>query len=104
VELRHLRRSPPALAGDDLECLRIVRNPAHEQRLQDPLGRNRLRQIGQLSFFHAPARLERAWPQQVNGDGARGPQPVELCIVLGVLAEQRGQAATQRRAFRFRRH
>ena len=50
-----LRGAPPSLSRDDLES---IADAANHDRLDDPVGLDRLRQLAQLRIVHLRARLE----------------------------------------------
>jgi hypothetical protein len=62
-----LRGPPAALAGDDLELARVHRGP-HQDRLQDPLGAHRGRQLLELGLIKAAAGLVRIRADRLDGD------------------------------------
>ena len=72
VQARHLRGAPAALAGDDLVALRLARrrraDRAHDDRLDDALGLDRVREVRERFLAHVHARLVLAARQEVHGD------------------------------------
>ena len=66
LEARTLRGAPAAFAGDDLETRAVDR--AHQDRLHDALGLDRLRQLDERRFVHARARLILAGHEAIQGD------------------------------------
>src|SRR5205823_4631920 len=89
LEPRTLGGLPPTLARDDFEAPTIDR--AHQNRLHDALGLDRLRQFAKRGFVHACARLILA------GDEAFDRDRLQRLAVRPVFRsrEQRIEAAPQ---------
>src|SRR6185369_5164625 len=91
MELRQLGRAPAALAGDDLEMTAQAVMWPHQDRLQDAVLLDRLRQRLQLFRSEAAARLIAPGMQKVDRHAALGPEIGRRLFA----AEQRRQAAAE---------
>jgi hypothetical protein len=69
VQAGQLRRTPAALAGDDLVVAGVAGMRAGEQRLEDAAGADGLDEVGEGSRVDGAARLKRAWFDQFDRYG-----------------------------------
>ncbi len=88
-----LGRTPPAFASDDLVA---ALDFAHDDRLDDPVGANRARELFDLPFVHCRARLERIRSQQIGIDFERAGGRLRDRWRIG---NERAQAAAERWTF-----
>jgi hypothetical protein len=84
VQAGLLGRAPAALAGDDLVLVRLARDGADDDRLDDALVANRGGEFFELFGIEVVARLERVRSQERDRQGARGTR-------LGRCAGSRGR-------------
>src|SRR5690606_22465331 len=99
MQLRGLGREPAALAGDQLIARRVVGMLAQQARLEHAVLAHRLGQGGQLVLVEIPPRLEPAGVDLLDRDGTRLAAGLSGgAIFVGVLAEQRAEAASERAA------
>jgi hypothetical protein len=66
VQRHFLGRPPAPLAGDDLVAPIKIRLGPDQQRLQNAALGDRIGQLLERRLVHLPARLERAWLQQIH--------------------------------------
>jgi len=87
VHLRHLRRPPPALAGDNLELAGVIGATPDQNRLEHAFLGNRLRQFGEFVFPKVAARLEAARTKPFDRNQLRRPQPFLSRHIFAVVSE-----------------
>ena len=92
-----LRRSPAPLAGDQLEILRRVGDRPHQERLDDALLADRLREAVEFGLGEMAARLKRRGPDRLDRHRARAAEVAP--DARATLAEQRREAAPEGRPF-----
>ena len=99
-----MRGAPATLAGDDLEAVAVGHGAAHQDRLQDTVGADRLGETLQLRLVEAAAWLRRVRADSHDRDFPGRAQSVDGRVVVRIVVQQGREAPPQAAPFAFAGH